>query len=181
VLALIELLSQVCDAVSGHLPPMTSAERDEYKSVLTILDWKIRSMELPPTADGGADASSVMELYRLAMLVYLNRASDNLLNQSTRTQQHVDEAFALLARLGACDRQFPVFILGCEAQSDDQRAVVLDVIARTEKGDSSRSLNLVRMLLQAVWAQDELGKGSMKYWDKLSWIISCSKILPTFV
>jgi hypothetical protein len=180
-LALIELLSEVCDAVSGHLPSMTSAERDEYKSFLKILDWKCRSMELPPTADGGVDWSSAMEVYRLAMLVYLNRASDNLLNQSTRTQQHIDEAFAILARLGSCDRQFPVFILGCEAQSDEQRAVVLEVIARTEKGDSSRSLKLVRVLLQAIWAQDELGKGNMRYWDKLSWIISCCKILPTFV
>lgn len=160
---------------------MTSAERDGYKSFLKILDWKCRSMELPPTTDGGVDASSAMEVYRLAMLVYLNRASDNILNQSTRTQQHIDEAFAILSRLGSCDRQFPVLILGCEAQSDEQRAVVLEVIARTERGDSSRSLKLVRVLVQAIWAQDELGKGNMRYWDKLSWIISCCKILPTFV
>ncbi|KAK4151562.1 fungal-specific transcription factor domain-containing protein [Chaetomidium leptoderma] len=186
-LALIELLSEVCDAVnSAHLPSMTSAEQDDYKSFLKILDWRIRSIELPATADGNADASLGMELYRLAMLVYLSRASDsttNLRNQSTRrTQQHIDQAFAILARLGSCDRQFPVFILGCEARSDDQRAVVLDLISRTEKGHSSRSLNLVRLLLQAIWAQDELGiKGDMNYWDKLSYIISCCKILPAFV
>ncbi|KAK4038361.1 fungal-specific transcription factor domain-containing protein [Parachaetomium inaequale] len=180
-LALIQLLSEVCDAASGHPPSMTTAEQAEHKSFLKILDWRIRSLELPAPADGDADASLVMELYRLAMLVYLSRASENLRNPSARTQQHIDKAFAMLARLGSCDRQFPVFVLGCEARSDDQRAVVLDLIARTEKGSASRSFNLVRLLLQASWAQDELGKGGMDYWDKLNCIVSCCKILPAFV
>ena len=138
-------------------------------------------MALPATTDGSADAPLVMELYRLAMLAYLSRASDNPRYLSTRTQQHIDKAFAILARLGSCDRQFPVFILGCEARSDDQRAVVLDLISRTEQGNSSRSLNLVRVLLQASWAQDELGKGDLNYWDKMSYIISCCKVMPAFV
>jgi hypothetical protein len=160
---------------------MTFVEQGEYKAQLKILDWRIRSLELPPPADGDADASLVTELYRLAMLVYLSRASDNLLHQSARTQQHIDKAFAILAQLGSCDRQFPVFVLGCEARSDDQRAVVLDLIARTEQGSASRSFTLARRLLQASWAQDELGKGEVNCWDKLSCIISCCKILPAFV
>ncbi|KAK3291400.1 fungal-specific transcription factor domain-containing protein [Chaetomium fimeti] len=180
-LALIELLSEVCDAVPSHPPSMTPAEQGEYKSFLKILDWRLRSMELPATADGSADTSLVMELYRLAMLVYLSRASDSLRGQSTRAQQHIDKGFTILARLGSCDRQFPVFILGCEARSDDQRAVVLDLISRTENSNSSRSFNLVRVLLQASWAQDELGKGGLNYCDEMGYIISCCRILPTFV
>jgi hypothetical protein len=159
---------------------MTPTEQGEHKSFLKILDWRIRSMELPATADGSADTPLVMELYRLAILVYLNRASDNLRGQSTRTQQHIDKGFTILARLGSCDRQFPVFILGCEARSDDQRALVLDLISRTENSNSSRSFNLVRALLQASWAQDELGKGDLKYCDGMGYIMSCCKILPSF-
>lgn len=159
---------------------MTLAEQGDHKSFLKILDWRIRSLELPATADGSVDTSLVMELYRLAILVYLSRASDSLQGQSTRTQQHIDKGFAILAQLGSCNQQFPVFILGCEARSDDQRAVVLDLITRTENGNSSRSFNLVGALLQASWAQHELGKGNLNYYDEMGYIISCCKILPTF-
>ena len=138
-------------------------------------------MELPATVDGSADTSLVMELYRLAILVYLSRASGiSLRGQSTRTQQHIDKGFTILARLGSCDQQFPVFILGCEARSDDQRALVLDLISRTENSNSSRSFNLVRALLQASWAQDELGKGDLNYCDGMGYIMSCCKIMPSF-
>jgi hypothetical protein len=182
-LALIELLSEVCDAVSARLPLMTSPDDiDDYKTYIKILDWRIRS--LPPVAtadDTNPDAPLIMELYQLSMLVYLNRASENQLNQWARTQQQIDKAFSILGQLGSCTKQFPVFILGCEARSDEQRAVVLDLISRTEKDVSSRSFNYVRLLLQAIWAQDDLAVGDINYWDKLSYVISCAKILPTFV
>lgn len=122
-----------------------------------------------------------MELYRLAMLVYLNRASGNLLNQSHKTQQAIDKAFSIFSALDSCGRQFPIFILGCEARSDDQRAVVLDLMSRTERKVSSRSYNYARLLLQATWAQDDLGNGNTDYWDKLSYVISCCRIMPPFV
>lgn len=138
-------------------------------------------MNVAPTSDDYTDAPLILELYQLAMLIYLNRVSQNLLNHWTSTQKQIDKAFAMLTRIGSCDRQFPVFILGCEACSDDQRAAVLDLISRTEKNVSSRSFNYVRLLLQAIWAQDDLAEGDLNYWDKLSYVISCCKIMPTFV
>lgn len=138
-------------------------------------------MKTTARADDSSDTLLIMELYQLAILVYISRASENLLNQRTCTQQQIDKAFTIFTRLGSCDRQFPVFILGCEARSDDQRAVILDLISRTEKNISSRSFNYVRMLLQAIWAQDDLADGDVNYWDKLSYVISCCRIMPTFV
>ncbi|KAK4233439.1 fungal-specific transcription factor domain-containing protein [Achaetomium macrosporum] len=180
-LALIEQLSEVCDAIPDRLAPMTSANRDDYKTFIQVLDWRIRSMRVATTADDSADTPLLTELYQLAMLVYLNRATENLLNQWPRTQRQIDRAFAILAQLDSCDRQFPVFILGCEAKSDEQRAVVLDLTDRAEKGVSSRSFNHVRRLLQAIWAQDDLAEGDINYWDKLSYVIGCCRIMPTFV
>lgn len=127
------------------------------------------------------DAPLIMELHRLAMLVYLDRASENLLNKRTKTQQLIDKAFAIFARLDRCVPQFPVFVLGCEARSDEQRAAVLGLISRTEADASSRSFNYARSLVQAVWAQDDLAEGEIRYWDKLTYVISCCKIVPTFV
>ncbi|AEO64645.1 uncharacterized protein THITE_2086135 [Thermothielavioides terrestris NRRL 8126] len=187
-LGLIALLSEVCDAVPARLPPMTPAERDEYKSFLQILDWRIRSWKppIPVTTTGydnnsnnTSDAALVTELFQLATLIYLNRASANTLNQQRRTQQHIDRGFALLARLRTCERQFPVLVLGCEAVGDEQRAVVLDAIARTEQSDRSRSFNYVRHLLQALWAQDDLAAGELDYGEKLSYVHSAPLHLPS--
>ncbi|KAI0844099.1 fungal-specific transcription factor domain-containing protein [Daldinia vernicosa] len=181
-LAAIELLSEVCDAVSTRPPARTSAENaDDYKSFLKILDWRIRSMPVDVTVNNIPTDPLIMELYQLAMLVYLNRASENLLNQTIETQRRIDRAFTIFSRLGSCVRQFPIFILGCEARRDDQRTAVLDLISRSENEEASRSFNHVKILMQAIWAQDDLATGDINYWDKLSYIISHCSILPMFV
>ncbi|KAI8965609.1 fungal-specific transcription factor domain-containing protein [Daldinia sp. FL1419] len=182
-LATMALLSEVCDAVSSKPPNRMSVENvDDYKSFLKILDWRIRNMPMQTAANDDADTPLIMELYQLAMLVYLNQASGDLLNQtSTRTQHYIDKAFVIFSQLESCVRQFPIFILGCEARRDEQRTVILDLISRSEKQDSSRSFNHTRILTQAIWAQDDLSNGDINYWDKLSHIITRCSIPPLFV
>ncbi|KAI5854500.1 hypothetical protein GGS23DRAFT_590628 [Durotheca rogersii] len=175
------LLSAVCDAVSARPPDTGAVENlDDYRSFLKVLDWRIRCLPISTVA-GDASAALLDELYQLAMLVYLNRATGDLLGQAAKTQQQIDRGFSIFTQLSSCERQFPVFILGCEARTDEQRAVVLDLIARTEKKVSSRSFNFVRLLIQAIWAQEDLSDGEINYWDKLSSIIGCCSIMPTFV
>ena len=83
------------------------------------------------------------------MLVYLNRSSEDTIDQPIRTQQQIDQAFAILPRLSSCKQQFPIYIIDCESRTDKQRAVILDIILRTEKLSSSRSFNHCKKLLQA--------------------------------
>ncbi|KAK4177824.1 fungal-specific transcription factor domain-containing protein [Triangularia setosa] len=189
-IGLVRLLSQVCDAVSARpAPPVTGKKTTEniedYKNFLQILDWRIRSLTFstPETvaSSQGEDTLLTLELYQLALLIYLNRASNNIINQSFRTEKHVAQAFSILSKLRSCNRQFPVFILGCEARNDECRAIILDLIAQTEKGESSRSFNHVKLLLQAVWAQDDLADGEVDYCEKVSCVISCCRIAPSFV
>jgi hypothetical protein len=132
-----------------------------------------------PSTSGDSQDKLVLELYQLAMLVYLNRANPKL-SPPSRTQQQIDRGFEIFTQLHSCPRQFPIFILGCEARSDDQRAVILDLICKTEEGVSTRSFNYCRELLQALWAQDDLASGDIDYLDKLSYVICCCKIVPTF-
>lgn len=179
---MVELLSEACDAVAAGPPARASMKDvDDYKEFLKILDWRIRSLPLANMADNDPETLLMLELYQLAMLVYLNRASGDLLNQSARTKQYIEKAFTIFPLLASCDRQFPVFVLGCEARTDEQRAVVLDLISRTEFRDASRSFNYVRLLTQAIWAQDDLADGDMDYVDKLSRVITRCSIVPTFV
>lgn len=171
----IQLLSDICDAVPAQ---PDDGEKKDLGGFFKILDWRIRSMQVFLVAD---DASLAAELYRLAMLVYLDQASGNALKQTARTKDRVDRAFALMGQLRTCPRQFPIFIFGCEARTEDQRAAVLDLIARSEQDPSSRSFVHAKLLMQAVWAQDDLAERELNYFDKISYVVSCCKIMPIFV
>ncbi|ROV97201.1 hypothetical protein VPNG_08835 [Cytospora leucostoma] len=178
-LTLLGLLCEFCEIASpSPRETMSTRELCEYTAYLKELDWKLTRIEPPGE---GADTNTILELYRLAILVYVNRMSDDLLEQAGKIQKYVDKAFSLFAQLGSCERQFPVFILGCEARTDEDRTVVLDLIARTEKQHSSRSFDQVKILMKAVWAQDDLADRELNYWGKLSSIIGSCSVVPSLV
>jgi hypothetical protein len=178
----IGLLSDVCDAASTmpHLATMDGEELQHFKGFLTLLDWRIRTT---PVENVGhcLETATVVELHRLAMLVYLHRSTEDLLGQAGKVQEYLDQAFAMLSALSACERQFPIFILGSEARTDHERAIVLDLMARTESRKSSRSLVHAKLLVQAVWAQDDLADVKLEYLKKMTAIISCCSIVPSLV
>lgn len=180
--ALPELLSEFCDTVLG--PPSdiaTSQALEDRKAFLTVLDWRIRTVPVSLKPDEAVYMTITVELYRLAVHIYVNRVSENILGQAAQTQKRIDEGFALLSQLPSCERQFPIFVLGCEARTDDQRATILDVISRTEKKVTSRSFNHVTVLLHALWAQDDLADGELNYWNKMTSIISHCNVVPSLV
>ncbi|KAI3393785.1 hypothetical protein diail_3606 [Diaporthe ilicicola] len=180
--ALFDLISELCDAVPRRPPDLaTSQALKDRKGLLMVLDWRIRTVPIPLEADEALDMTDIIELYRLALLIYAHRVSENLLDQAVKTQQNIDRAFELFSQLTYCERQFPIFILGCEARTDDQRGIIMDLISRTEKQISSRSFNHVTLLLQAVWAQDDLADRELNYWDKMTSIISSCTIVPSLV
>ncbi|OQE03170.1 hypothetical protein PENSOL_c001G05336 [Penicillium solitum] len=174
---------EVCNLVPTNLTHMSpSEEADNFKSYLKILAWKIRSISISDTiVDENPRMAALVELFQLATLVYLNRAFGNTLESAAETQQRVERAFSIFSELSSCERQYPLFILGCEARTDAERCIVMDLISRTEKGDSSRSLFITKKLIQAIWVQDDLSQGEIDYTGKLSAIMSCCTILPTFV
>lgn len=154
----------------------------DYKSFVQVLDWRIRSLPIPQVTEVKDDTTLVMKLYQLAMLLYLNRCSEGLIDQPIRTQQQIDQAFAILPQLSSCKQQFPIYIIGCESRTDEQRAATLDLIFRTEKMGSSRFFNHCKRLLQASWAQDDLAEwNNISYRSKLSSIMGLAKIVPAFV
>lgn len=181
--ALPELLSEFCDSVPRSPPDVleTGQALEDRKAFLTVLDWRIRTVPVLLEPDEAVDMTTTVELYRLAIQIYVNRVSENVLGQAARTQQRIDEGFVLLSQLPSCERQFPIFVLGCEARTDDQRAIILDLISRTEKKITSRSFNHVKVLLHALWAQDDLADRELNYLVKLTSIISGCTIAPSLV
>ncbi|RYP12905.1 hypothetical protein DL765_007121 [Monosporascus sp. GIB2] len=88
-----------CSQISNLPPPIFSMLNLLSQGILEVIDLRIRSLPIPKGTDDNDDVSDdatlVMQLYQLAMLWYLNRSPEGLIDQPIRTQQHVDEAFAI--------------------------------------------------------------------------------------
>jgi hypothetical protein len=106
---LIELLSDVCDALPA-LPPITAATEivDDYRGFLKILNWKIRTANLSAPVGGDGNTPITTEVCKLKILTYLDRSIEVILNQVVRTQTQVDIAFTLFSQMESCRYQFPV-------------------------------------------------------------------------
>ncbi|KAK5266980.1 hypothetical protein LTR99_006062 [Exophiala xenobiotica] len=179
--AALGLLSVICESVSRKTTSrMSIHELQEYKALVQVLDWRVRC--LPIKRSGiSATCAAIRELYQLAILVYLNRITDNILNQATRTHAYIDRAFQLFSNLSACERQFPLLILGVEARSDAERAIVLDLLARTEETISSRSTIHCTILIHAMWAQVDLGNEEFNYGETMTSLITSCINVPSLV
>ncbi|KAL9622083.1 MAG: hypothetical protein Q9160_003582 [Pyrenula sp. 1 TL-2023] len=165
-------LSEIYESVPEDMTATeASSDRREY---LKILDWRIRSTP---------KANAMDEAFELTTLIYLNRIASPFLDQALKTQQRIDKAFAVMSQLHSCEWQFPMFILGCEARTDHQRAIILDLISRTDSTVALRSFKNVKLLLEAIWVQDDLVDGQardLSYWSRLSFTMSRCDHLPCF-
>lgn len=183
----LRLLSEVCDTILYPWGPQYYA--DEYREYLDGLESRLRKSILLTGPDIGTspqvviqDVAQVLELFRLAGLVYLERASRNFSGQSTKLEQWTDEAFSIFTKLDACQYPFPLFIFGCEARTDDRRMAILDLIAKTEQDPHVRNVQEVRSLIQSVWIQGDLEvDGEVEYIRKLNLVLSSRDVVPSFV
>ncbi|KAL4861459.1 hypothetical protein BDV12DRAFT_191071 [Aspergillus spectabilis] len=112
-----------------------------------------------------------------ATLIYLYRAS----NSTLPGLSIVTDLPGPFHNSAPIRSNLPHFILGCEAGTDTQRSIVLNLFEQTEKSTSSRSLFLVKKIIQAIWVQNDLAESGILYMGRLSAIVSCCPILPTFV
>lgn len=159
----------------------------DYNSLLTILEWKIKNLPILATYDDQqpgqmlSERSMSLKIFQLAILVYLERASGGVPGQSAKMRARINSAFSIFSQLETYRRQLPLFIIGCEARTDADRAVMLDLIYRTERDSGARSLGNMKCLIQSLWAQDDLAERELGYLDKMDAVLGSSKILPAFV
>ncbi|KAL4770352.1 fungal-specific transcription factor domain-containing protein [Aspergillus nidulans var. acristatus] len=144
--------------------------------ILQNLGWELLNLPLPDTLD------PTFELFYLSVLVYFNRMTDCAIERRSASQTRIQRALTIFATLDSCPRQFPLLIIGCEARTDDDRCTVLELINRTEKTASSRSVDILNALIRAVWVQDDLaGDRELDYREKMTALISVCSFMPMFV
>jgi hypothetical protein len=77
-----------------------------------------------------------------------------------------------------------LFILACEANQDDQRVQILDILSKTDQEPRHRfnHVALIRQMVRAIWSQNDLNADdNIDYIETLTAIISTAPFLPLFV
>lgn len=134
------------------------------------------------TEGGAKEAASLTELYRSAVLVYIARNCETKFGENRDLAPLLEKNFAQLGQAHTCQR-LPIFILGCEANTDERRMIILDLLRLTEE-THPRALDSIRRGLDSVWIQDNLDADqdtALDYMNKLNVVVSSSSTIPTFV
>lgn len=160
---------------------------DDYENTLRCLERRITNIvpsapeaSIPDTTSTAW--TSTIELFKLAALIYLKRASRNFSGISPQIDAMVERAYVLLDTLEAFNPSFPLLIIGCEARTDEQRIKIQEHIEKATKSSSLTGLHGLREILQQIWIQDDLAVDyELDYLSRLGAIISSYRIMPSFV
>lgn len=178
------LLYEVISAIVPFQDPM--AQTDEYKSHIMQLRDKLRDAAVYGVFDDTIPelyrcAIAKAETYRLSTLIYLDHATGDYLITQEELTALIDTGFRILGLMHTCERLFPLLVLGCEARTDDERILVLELIANSEKKAPVRRLDGLRHILQAFWTQDDLlaERGTeVHYMEKMTAVLSSMEVVP---
>jgi hypothetical protein len=179
--AILNLLSEACDTILDPRDPRSHDE--EYHSRLRALEARIGSLIPTPSATepDPATAAVGVEVYQIATQIYLLRASQSAWESSAGLDDLVSKAFALHVASCSCTHFFPLFIVACEARTDERRAAVLSLIARAQADVKARNIGWLRHVIQSVWVQQDLHADSdllVDYLGVISAAISGSSDSP---
>ena len=125
----------------------------------------------------------VSDLHRLASLIYTNHAVHRVSNSDIRHRRLVRAGILLLSTMGTCQNGWPLFVIGCEAQTDVERTTVLEVFGQTRKDRKQRSnhVHFIQHLVEAVWNQKDLDvENEISYTSILDAVISGVPFMPLF-
>jgi hypothetical protein len=182
---IVQLLFEVSDtAMYPTDPRYVKAEYQEYLDDLRsrLENVSSRTDAYSSSQDALQHTESLLELTRLAGLIYLERVSRNLSGQSPKITSWTRQGLEIIAKLDSCLCPFALLILGCEADKDEDRIVILDLYARMEKKPHFRSFLEVKALIQTAWNQQDLADDQeLEYIHKLNLVLSSRDVVPSLI
>lgn len=125
----------------------------------------------------------VSDLHRLACLIYVNRTVHGVSGAEFRHSRLVREGIALLTRMVTCQNAWPLFIIACEAVTDDQRLAVLDVFeqSRQDRRHRSSHVHFIQHMVEAVWNQHDLNaENKVDYLTIFNAVVAGVPYIPPF-
>lgn len=183
---------QVLTAIASLVTTALEIERDndprtelldKIERSLKYAQQEIKIEELDES--GGAHAMQrlrdIAELYRLAGLIYLQRAGRKCRSSNAALQAATESAFKILNGLETCERTFPLFIVSCEARDETQKATVLRLLSTTQERYAPGNIFLVHDFIERFWATNELDVGQyIDYSHRMTIVLSSRDTLPAF-
>ncbi|TAQ87809.1 hypothetical protein B7494_g3898 [Chlorociboria aeruginascens] len=184
-LEFLDILSLTCSAVLPRSHPNFLSR--EHKQQLDSLE--LRLISIPRHNDFATTTPReqkrtdlVAELYRLAGLVYLHRAGRRSRVGFQPTESVLRNAFSIIKQLEYCESVWPLFIIGCEARSDEQRLLIHQNFSKALKRRDTDNIRSIRKMVEASWIQDDLCEDEeTDYQLKINALMSANTVLPIFM
>lgn len=179
---MLGLFSEVCE--TAILSADVRYHDEEYRASLTNLASRIEHLEFCSHTLALPATLVPLQLFRLATLIYLERVSKNFSGWSSQISEWTAEGFRLLSNKQGTKSPFPVFILACEARTDEHRLTILRVLDENFRLNQAyhNHLQTVKTIIQRAWVQDDLLEdGDLEYIRKLNLVISSSNGVPFFI
>jgi hypothetical protein len=182
---IVQLLFEVSDtAMYSTDPRYITTEYQEYLDGLRsrLESVSSRADTYSSSQDALQHTESLLELTRLAGLIYLERVSRNFSGQSPKIISWTRQGLDILINLESCLCPFALLIIGCETNTDEDRIVILDLYARMEKKPHFRSFLEVKALIQTAWNQQDLAEDhELEYIHKLNLVLSSRDVVPSLI
>ncbi|KAH8881329.1 hypothetical protein GQ53DRAFT_754479 [Thozetella sp. PMI_491] len=127
--------------------------------------------KLPYTPAQHAKILQTADLYRMAALLYLRRVSPAPVpGEPDPLPKYVVDAFAVLQSLESWTSPWPLFVLACEAETDEQRMAILAALSDMDERRGIGNVFVLRNIIESVWKQKDLNADTgqpwvFKWWD----------------
>lgn len=92
------------------------------------------------------------------------------------------QAFAALMEVPVATGPWPVFIIACEARTDQERLYILETLDRMDKVRNVGNVRVMRTILETIWKQRDLQETSDTIEKRQWWLCAESGVaVPWFV
>ncbi|KAI1805143.1 fungal-specific transcription factor domain-containing protein [Daldinia bambusicola] len=154
-------------------PEERARKADEWREIesrianLTQHLDPIHALHIPPVER--RRILTTAELYRIAALLYLQRTGDCTHNQELRSM-YLGLAFDSLKRLDVCTSPWPLFVIACETEDDQQRIMILQTLDKMDNERHIGNVFVLRDIIESYWKQQDLQADSgrtsnTKWWN----------------
>ncbi|KAI0134653.1 fungal-specific transcription factor domain-containing protein [Xylariales sp. AK1849] len=121
------------------------------------------------------------ELYRIATFLYLQRTCNTSAAHELRTV-YLEQAFQVLSCLPVCTSPWPLFVIACETENDDQRIEILQTLDRMDDERCIGNVFVLRDIIESFWKQQDIHADSgrfsnVKWWD----VVDLNIAAPWFI
>lgn len=159
-----------------------SEEWQRVESRLTSLEQRLEPSSLGQlTQQERTRVLTTAEMYRVATMLYLQRTAGGTQANEIRAI-FLDQAFRLLKTLAICTSPWPLFVIACESETDEQRIKILQTLDRMDNERHIGNYFVLRGIIEMYWKQQDLHADNprnahLKWWD----IIDLNTSAPWFI